>query len=309
MIQGSGVFLSLPVPRCPFLLELVMRPRLVDPLLIALGGLCIWRVRAATPTPAVLLLDSFSETLSGYAKAYCRDRGIVVVEAVTPYSQAMLAARGAEVPDALKTPLPGEEPTWAETLLPEDAEIKCCISESDAGVPTAERISLALHLPTNGHSEHLRNKYLTNMRLRQAGMNAASQILSAEWDVIKKEVQKPPFQSAGGHLKCVVKPYRGVASDGVHLCNSLEEVYAAFHRLFNSSKYGGGRLDQVLVQEYLDGEEFAVDTVSSNGCTKITAVWRYRKLPMNNAPFVYQCSVRGCRCDSRFGHRGRVGAD
>jgi biotin carboxylase len=71
---------------------------------------------------------------------------------------------------------------------------------------------------------------------------------------------------------------------------SLEETEAAFNALIHTPKYGGGELDRVLVQEYLRGPEYAIDTVSGGGHTKILAVWRYQKMPMNDAAFVYQCS-------------------
>jgi len=44
------------------------------------------------------------------------------------------------------------------------------------------------------------------------------------------------------------------------------------------------------VQEYADGEEFAVDTVAMDGDIKVVALWRYRKFSANGAPFVYQCT-------------------
>jgi hypothetical protein len=34
----------------------------------------------------------------------------------------------------------------------------------------------------------------------------------------------------------------------------------------------------------------AVDTVAMDGDIRVVALWRYHKLPMNGAPFVYQCS-------------------
>ena len=54
--------------------------------------------------------------------------------------------------------------------------------------------------------------------------------------------------------------------------------------------YGGGINEKVLIQEYADGEEYAVDTVSMDGTTKAVALWKYHKIPINGAPFVYQCT-------------------
>ena len=93
-----------------------------------------------------------------------------------------------------------------------------------------------------------------------------------------------------GPKSCVIKPYRGVASDGVYKCTNMKEVYVAFHKLLNQPQYGGGVNDAVLVQECVTGTEYAVDTIAKNGEIKVSALWRYRKLPANGAPFVYQCS-------------------
>ena len=57
-----------------------------------------------------------------------------------------------------------------------------------------------------------------------------------------------------------------------------------------ANTYGGGVNENVLVQEYAEGEEYAVDTVSMDGVVKAVAVWKYHKKPMNGAPFVYQCT-------------------
>ena len=48
--------------------------------------------------------------------------------------------------------------------------------------------------------------------------------------------------------------------------------------------------DAVLIQEFVSGTEYAVDTVTRNGDTKVVALWRYRKIPFNGAPFVDQCT-------------------
>ena len=43
----------------------------------------------------------------------------------------------------------------------------------------------------------------------------------------------------------------------------------------------------VLVQEFLDGIEYVVDSVSRDGVHKTTAVWEYDKRSINGANFVY----------------------
>lgn len=91
----------------------------------------------------------------------------------------------------------------------------------------------------------------------------------------------------------VVKPTRGVASDSVHLCPSLDSVSKAFHSIHGTSVFGatkGETHSAVLVQQFARGTEYAVDIVSRAGHHKVAALWRYDKRPANGAPFVYHAT-------------------
>ena len=46
---------------------------------------------------------------------------------------------------------------------------------------------------------------------------------------------------------------------------------------------------QCVVQEFLKGTEYIVDTFSADGEHKCLGFWRYAKGPENGAPFVYHC--------------------
>ncbi|CAM9760437.1 unnamed protein product, partial [Ectocarpus fasciculatus] len=87
----------------------------------------------------------------------------------------------------------------------------------------------------------------------------------------------------------VVKPARGCASGSVFRCQGEREAMDAFDRILGTPKYGtpGEFNDEVLVQEFLVGTEYVVDTVSRDGEHKAVAIWRYDKRPANGAPFVY----------------------
>jgi len=176
------------------------------------------------------------------------------------------------------------------------------ISESESGTTTAERIQVALHLPGNGMSPQLRNKYLSNVMAKEAGLDVVRQVLAHTWmeasDFITdlwgdSSISSSSDDDGGGNTSnhcCVVKPYRGVASDGVFCCNNIIEAQCAFDSLIGRSQYGGGINDAVLIQEYAEGVEYAVDTVARDGRIKVIAIWKYSKFPANGAPFVYQCS-------------------
>ena len=123
--------------------------------------------------------------------------------------------------------------------------------------------------------------------------------------------------SNGNENECravVVKPIRGVASESVALCQSLDDVVNAWNTITSSQIFGATGSTtasssssqpheqstqyhtNVLVQEYLYGTEYAIDVVSRNGQHKVTAVWRYEKNASRrgynhrnntNAPFCY----------------------
>ena len=58
------------------------------------------------------------------------------------------------------------------------------------------------------------------------------------------------------------------------MCTSIDDVKSAFNKLINKPKFGGGLNDAVLIQEYVGGEEYAVDTVAMDGNIKVVALWR-----------------------------------
>ena len=90
-----------------------------------------------------------------------------------------------------------------------------------------------------------------------------------------------------GAFKAVVKPCEGAGSDGVTICNSKQEVRDAFLKLDGTRNVLGLTTYEVLVQEYLVGDEYVVDTVSRDGVHKCVAIWKYDKRIYNGSPVVY----------------------
>ena len=49
----------------------------------------------------------------------------------------------------------------------------------------------------------------------------------------------------------------------------------------------GNYNEKVLIQEFLEGNEYVIDSVSVNGQHKCVAIWEYDKRPANGGQFVY----------------------
>ena len=180
---------------------------------------------------SILVVDPFIDFLHAVLLEECDRRNIRLYDAVSGYTDAILTAAGDNfhrniVPADLNR---DEIRTWAKIFDP-DESISCVISESDVGVSSAERVQVALGLRGNGFSPHLRSKYEVNEACKAAGLLTTSQILTSDWENASHFIDNLPCTGDEGPL-CIVKPCRGVASDGVYLCKSKADARKKFNKL------------------------------------------------------------------------------
>jgi biotin carboxylase len=85
----------------------------------------------------------------------------------------------------------------------------------------------------------------------------------------------------------VLKPLTSAGTDNVRICHSPAEVRAAHAAIMASTTRYGARNETVLVQEYLDGDEYFVNTVSRDGVHHLVEVWRYHKRAIDGGHWMY----------------------
>lgn len=162
--------------------------------------------------------------------------------------------------------------------------IKAVIAGAETGVELADQLSERMQLLTNGTelTEARRNKYIMGETIRAAGLRAVKQLKATTWEEIETYIQAwnpSPFQ-------VIVKPMDSAGSDGVTLCYSLEEIHQTFNELLGKVN-GIGMINRaVLVQEYLEGQEYIVDMVSRDGEHKVAGIWSYDRRHINGGAFV-----------------------
>lgn len=147
------------------------------------------------------------------------------------------------------------------------------IAGSERGVTLADRLGEALGVPGNGTrlSEARRDKARMIEQVGRHGIRVPRQIESDNlYDIMA-------WIDEDGHWPAVLKPRRAKGSDGVYLCSSREEVSRAFHAVHGHVDRLGFRNETVLVQEFLAGREYVVDTVSVGGRHRLAALWAYGK--------------------------------
>jgi len=166
--------------------------------------------------------------------------------------------------------------------------ILACIVGGESGVTLADKLSMELGVVSNGvfASGDRRNKSVQQKAVKAAGLRAVREACGKRWCEVESFVKSESFP-------VVVKPVESCGSDGVKLCNTLQEAQAHFNLLMDSQRKVGAQGAAVLVQEFLKGKEYVVDHVSytepetGKVVHKCVMVWVYDKRPTNGSAFVY----------------------
>ena len=167
------------------------------------------------------------------------------------------------------------------------------ISGSELGIEVTDFITEALGIPTNGTelTNARRDKYQMGECVRRHGVRATKQARVQAWPEVQTflgDLRPNPF-------KVIIKPIRSSGSDHVYLCTSESELRQRFDEILGQKNQLGFVNDAVVVQEFLDGKEYVVDSVSRRGQHKIVALWEYDKRVFGGFNFVYfgMASVSG----------------
>ncbi len=153
-------------------------------------------------------------------------------------------------------------------------DIACVIAGSEYGIHFADQLSKRLGFPGNDPSTtHRRTtKYHMQSSLKEAGLRyIANSRVSSKEDV-------EDFWNEFQPERVVIKPDVSVGSFGVHICDSLEDSVKAMEDDLAAGSWTGEAIDDVLIQEFIGGEEYIVNTVSRDGIHRITDFWVYTKV-------------------------------
>mmetsp|Transcript_34051 Transcript_34051/g.82585 ORF Transcript_34051/g.82585 Transcript_34051/m.82585 type:complete len:487 (+) Transcript_34051:189-1649(+) len=133
------------------------------------------------------------------------------------------------------------------------------------------------------------DKHLQANTIRSRGLNAVREKLACCEDDVQAFLDENNEPGAS----FVVKPQTGAGSVGVTFCDSPKAVWEAYYKILAGehkahcrNKYRHYSHAGVLLQEYLKGTEYIVNSVVCDGKIKTTAMWKYDKRPYNGAAFV-----------------------
>jgi len=128
-----------------------------------------------------------------------------------------------------------------------------------------------------------RNKYLSHQAVAAHGLPILRQACSPAPEVIAAWIEREGLQ--GQHL--VVKPTTSAGTDGVGFAMNGDGWRELHANLLGAVNRYGAINEEVLVQEYVTGTEYAIDTVSFDGRHSVTDLLRYRKVHNEHGMAVY----------------------
>jgi biotin carboxylase len=233
----------------------------------------------------------------------CAEGPAVIVD---PYSSGALLApafRDAGVPVVALVSAPQPPSVYAASYRPEDfPEIitftgshsavvrrlrelapRCVLPGCESGVELADAVAPEVVPHVSNVAELAparRHKGEMARAVQRAGLPIIRQICTADTDEVDAWIASERLDG----LDLVIKPPKSASTDGVTRVvkgNGWRETFAG---LLGSANRLGLVNDRLVVQEYLTGTEFVVDTFSYDGIHTVTDVCRYRKV--FNGPYM-----------------------
>lgn len=157
----------------------------------------------------------------------------------------------------------------------------------EAGVDLADALSARMGL--KGNRVELgrvrRNKFEMCQRLREVGLAAADQLRSSDLETILQ------WCAERKRWPVVLKPLDSGGTDGVHICRSAEEVRSAFARVVNTVNLMGQVNEELMVQSFLSGDEYIINSASCDGVHYTTDIWKSSKIFLPGRGFIYDREV------------------
>jgi biotin carboxylase len=134
------------------------------------------------------------------------------------------------------------------------------LSITEAGVAVAARLNRLFGM--RGSDET--SVACLNDKARMRALLRANGFSEVAYAVLQGRGDIPAFAARAG-FPLILKPVDGAGSHGIHKVNSVEKAQAAFDSL---------RADgfTVLAEEYIDGQEYSVESFSFNGAHTVVAI-------------------------------------
>mmetsp|Transcript_85994 Transcript_85994/g.243510 ORF Transcript_85994/g.243510 Transcript_85994/m.243510 type:complete len:513 (-) Transcript_85994:624-2162(-) len=182
----------------------------------------------------------------------------------------------------------------AEGICPEllslGVPVRAVIPTHDPAVYLADQLAACVGVRGNPSEGPLakarRDKWVMGEAVRKAGLRAVHEKVVSTWSEAKAYLQSldPPLSPAN---PVIFKILEGSSSEGVNKVYSLEQAEGIFSADTSGDSHFGSRIKKLLIQEFLQGDEYVIDSVSRDGVHKVVTVWNEELHPGNGVLDLY----------------------
>ena len=156
---------------------------------------------------------------------------------------------------------------------------------SESGTTTHDRIARKLGLPGNNPDTNSwrTDKFAMQERLREVGLPHIRQRLitnAAEAEALANEQTGWPL---------VIKPVDSAGGDGVRFCDGPVDAHRAVAEMGGTKHAMGRKIDALVAQERLEGNEYVVNAVAYGGEIAICEIWQIDRTVNASGDAIYDC--------------------
>lgn len=152
---------------------------------------------------------------------------------------------------------------------------------TDGSIEWATRMGHDLGLPSNNPDNI---KKMTDKQHMQEALKK-SNLRHIRSKVISSYEEAEEFMAMLNTTKVVVKPSFSTSTIGVCICNNRDEVMDAF--VYNKTLCENKKDVNILIQEYVGGEEYIVDSICCKGHNRVIAAAYYNKMLIEGRGSIY----------------------
>lgn len=166
--------------------------------------------------------------------------------------------------------------------------VNAIITGAESGVPLAEALKVELGLASTTFTDQGRrfwDKTLLYAAVSEGEVRVPERVGVFTTADVASSYHRRVLEAA--ILPAVVKPDVGAGSVGVRIVQTPEQGIEAIESIVAAPGFFGGEPPAAVVQEFVRGREYVIDTVSHAGHHRVVAVCTYDKHPSSSGTMVY----------------------
>ncbi|HSW72361.1 MAG TPA: hypothetical protein VLG44_03000, partial [Chlamydiales bacterium] len=173
-----------------------------------------------------------------------------------------------------------------EKLTDSKFRIVAAIAGPDNSVELADHTAYSLGLYCNRFDlmASRRDKGVMRRVLKESGLPCPDFAICASEEEVKEFVRKHSFP-------LMIKTPKGAMTSQVYKCNDLQTILTHFKEIYGSRDLYGNFCDHVVVEEFIEGKEYVVNSFSDGERVHITDVWGYDRVKTEHYENIYYNSI------------------